>query len=114
MRITPEGEDVAIGNQIVIQFDRPVVPIGVMERNDAEIPVKISPELKCQWRWINTSALACNLDEKEQFKIATTYNVVVSPRIKSADGKTISETFNHQFTTIRPDVEYAWLDTRVS
>jgi len=114
LRITPEGEDVAIGNQIVIQFDRPVVPIGVMERNDAEIPVKISPELKCQWRWINTSALACNLDEKEQFKIATTYNVVVSPGIKSADGKTISETFNHQFTTIRPDVEYAWLDQWLS
>lgn len=114
LRITPEGENVVAGNQIVIQFDRPVVPIGVMERNAAEIPVKISPDLKCQWRWINTSALACNLDQKEQLKNATTYNVVVNPGIKSIDGKTISRVFSHQFTTIRPDVQYAFLDQWLS
>lgn len=32
LRVTPEGGDVQPGRQIVFQFDRPVVPIGRMER----------------------------------------------------------------------------------
>lgn len=65
LRVTPEGEeDVQAGRQIVIQFNRPVVPIGRMERDNSEIPVVIEPSLQCQWRWLNTSALSCNLDEK--------------------------------------------------
>ena len=48
LRITPEGNDVATGSQIVIQFNRPVVPIGAMERDAKDIPVKITPSLECQ------------------------------------------------------------------
>ncbi|MBN1379143.1 MAG: hypothetical protein JXA04_07885 [Gammaproteobacteria bacterium] len=38
LRITPEGNDVPAGRQIVIRFNRPVVAIGRMERNANEIP----------------------------------------------------------------------------
>src|SRR5262249_35709834 len=58
IRITPGGDDVSAGKQIVIQFNRPVVPVGRMERSAAEIPVIATPALNCEWRWINNSALA--------------------------------------------------------
>ena len=65
-RITPDGEDVASERQIVVQFSRPVVPVGRMERRDDEVPIQISPAIACQWRWLNTSALACQLGEKDR------------------------------------------------
>jgi uncharacterized protein YfaS (alpha-2-macroglobulin family) len=108
LRVTPEGADVPVGRQIVIQFNRPVVPIGSMERASTEIPVEIEPKLECQWRWLNTSALSCNLDEKNELKAATSYRMMVNQGIKAEDGETIKEAFHHQFTTERPDVSYAW------
>lgn len=108
LRVTPEGVDVPVGRQIVIQFNRPVVAIGTMERTSAEIPVDIEPKLACEWRWLNTSALSCNLDEKNELKAATSYTLVIKPGITAEDGQTIKEAFHHQFTTERPDVRYAW------
>ena len=55
LRITPTGEDVPAGRQVVFQFDRPVVPIGRMERDARDIPIAITPALACEWRWLNTS-----------------------------------------------------------
>ena len=57
LRITPSGEDVPPGREIVFQFDRPVVPLGRMERDPSEIPITITPPLECQWRWLNTVCL---------------------------------------------------------
>ncbi len=82
-RITPEGEDVPAERQIVIQFNRPVVPIGRMERNPDEIPIEISPALNCQWRWLNTSALSCNLDEQSMMGKATGYVIKIEPGRRS-------------------------------
>lgn len=106
LRITPDGEDVAAGRQIVVQFNRPVVPIGAMDRASTEIPVEIAPKLNCQWRWLNTSALACNLAEKEAMQLATRYRLIMKPGIKAEDGGTIAEPFAHEFVTERPDIDY--------
>ncbi len=106
IRVTPDGEDVPAGKQVVIQFNRPVVPIGKMERDSAEIPVIIYPALPCEWRWINTSALACNLPDKEPLTEATHYTVDIKPGIKAEDGATIANTYRHSFITTRPDIRY--------
>ncbi len=110
-RITPDGRDVPAGRQIVIQFNRPVVPLGRMERKDEEIPIEITPDCNCEWRWINTSALACQLGEKDTLKQATKYKVTVNPGIKAEDGTTISERYDHQFITERPKIRHAWFYT---
>ena len=107
-RVTPEGDDVPAGRQLVFQFNRPVVPIGKMERSDSEIPIEITPKLECQWRWINTSALACQLDDKNALKEATKYSVTVNPGIEAEDAQTITEAYKHSFTTQRPQVRYTW------
>ncbi|OGT91711.1 MAG: hypothetical protein A2514_05460 [Gammaproteobacteria bacterium RIFOXYD12_FULL_61_37] len=104
-RITPEGEDVQPGNQIVIEFNRPVVAIGRMDRTAEEIPVTLSPALVCQWRWISTRTLACNLDDKNGMRPSTQYQMRVQPGIKTLDGVTIAEPVEHRFITSRPKVE---------
>jgi hypothetical protein len=71
LSITPRGPEVPPGRQIVIQFDRKVVPVGRMERTAAEIPVGIEPPLACEWRWLDTSSLACQLQETDAFHPAT-------------------------------------------
>ncbi len=106
-RMTPSDENVPVGRQIVLQFNHPVVPLGRMERDEKELPITITPKLDCQWRWLNTSALACNLDEKNQFLPATTYQVTVKPGILDEQGNTLSEAATFSFTTIRPAVSYS-------
>ncbi len=102
-RVTPDGEDVLAGNQVVFQFNRPVVPVGRMERDASEIPVDITPALK----WMNTSALACQLDDENRLRKATKYTVTMRPGIQAEDGTTISEAHTHTFITQRPHVRYA-------
>jgi len=108
VRIAPSGQDVPPGRQIVFQFDRAVVPLGRMARSAAEIPIAISPAPGCQWRWLNTGALACQLDEKSALRPATRYQIVVNPGIQSEDGATLAQAVRHVFTTERPAVRHAW------
>ena len=103
-RITPKGEDVDKREQIVFQFNRPVVPIGKMDRDAGDIPIEITPQAKCQWRWLNRSALACNLDEKDYLFLATHYKINVKPGIKDENGVTIDAPVQHEFITARPRV----------
>lgn len=106
-RITPSGEDVPAERQIVIEFDRPVVPLGRMERTAAEIPVEIEPKLNCEWRWLNESALACELREADALKASTRYRMTVNPGIKAEDGTTLAGPFRHEFVTMRVALDRA-------
>ncbi|WP_321532794.1 alpha-2-macroglobulin family protein [uncultured Desulfuromonas sp.] len=106
LRVTPKGNDVPAGQQLVFQFDRPVVPIGRMERQSSEIPVTITPQLACEWRWLNTSALACQLTEANKMKPATRYEVVMRPGLRTENGAGLKSTIHHSFITSRPQVTY--------
>ncbi len=107
LRITPQGEDVPAGNQIVIQFDRPVVSVGRMDRTAAELGITTEPALNCQWRWINTATLACNLDAKDALVESTRYKVSIKPdMITAEDGAKLSAAKTHEFVTLRPDSSY--------
>ena len=81
LAVNPGGEEVPPARQLVLRFNRPVVPVGRMERDAAEIPVTIEPPLACEWRWLDTSSLACQLGEKESMRPATRYTVTVEPGI---------------------------------
>lgn len=106
VRVTPSGEDVPAERQIVITFNRAVVPLGKMERSKEDVPVTITPAVECEWRWINTTSLACQLGEKTRLIQATKYDIVVNPGIKAEDGATIGEIYKDSFITQRPDVSY--------
>ncbi|HEY3517403.1 MAG TPA: MG2 domain-containing protein, partial [Gammaproteobacteria bacterium] len=104
--ITPSGTNVPAGRQLVLQFNRPVVPIGRMDRTAGEIPIETTPPLACQWRWLDTSALACQLADGDELTLATRYTVVVNEGIAAEDGATTSGVMRHEFTTERPRVSY--------
>ncbi len=106
LRITPKGDNVPAGRQIVIQFDQPVVPLGRMSRDASEIPIDIEPELNCEWRWINTSALACQLREEDKMLNATRYQVQVNKGITTEHNVGLEKLLLHTFTTARPRVTY--------
>lgn len=110
-RVTPTGDDVAQRDQIVIEFNRAVVPLGRMDRKADEIPVVITPAAKCQWRWLTTNTLACQLNDKEQLKSATHYVVTINPGIKAEDGGMLKAPVTHQFVTTRPNISDVWLST---
>ncbi len=106
-RITPSGADIPPGRQIVFEFDHPVVPLGRMERNPSEIPISFEPALSCQWRWLNSSNLACQLDEQHAMAPSTRYNITVRPEFKSEEGAVLAEPVTHSFITQRPKTSFA-------
>jgi len=107
LRVTPQGRDVPTGRQIVFQFNRAVVSIGKMDHEQENIPVSIRTALGCKWRWLNTSALACQLRESGAMKRATTYNVVMTPGVRTEDGATIGAAVERSYTTTRPRITYS-------
>jgi uncharacterized protein YfaS (alpha-2-macroglobulin family) len=112
-RITPAGNNVpAVGSaarEIVIQFNRPVVPVGQMARTASELPITITPPLNCEWRWLNTSALGCQLSQRDAMKPSTIYKIVVSPGITAEDGETTAKPYTSVFTTERATLRYGAL-----
>ena len=111
VRITPAGTDVPPGRQIVFEFNRAVVAVGRMERDAAEVPITISPETDCRWRWLNIRALACELDETAVLKPATRYDIAVNPGIQAEDGVLFAKSMRHSFITERPGVRHTWFKT---
>ncbi|WP_293368286.1 alpha-2-macroglobulin family protein [Nevskia sp.] len=111
LRITPDGVDVEPSSQqIVLSFDRSVVPLGRMERRAEEVPVTITPALPCDWRWLDPQNLACNLPEEAALTAATAYVVTVKPALESVDGAKLARGTTHRFVTARPSLRYATVD----
>lgn len=106
IRFTPDGENVPAGRQLAFTFNRPVVPLGRMERTADEIPVTIEPALDCEWRWKDPSTLLCQLGDGKETILSTKYTVTMQPGIAAEDGAQIAVPFAASFTTQRADVRY--------
>lgn len=105
--VTPSGSNVPPGRQIVLQFNRAVVPIGRMARDADELPISIEPALACDWRWIDTSALACQLADGDAFRPATRYTLAIGGGFAADDGATLGEDLRRSFETERPRTNFA-------
>ncbi len=111
LRVSPAGDEVPVGQQIVIQFDRPVVPLGRMERASDEVPVRVTPDPGCEWRWLDPSALSCRLTEDSSLLPATEYRVTVVGPVTALDGARMETSLEQRFTTILPAASTASFDT---
>ena len=107
VRVVPQGKGVKNADKIVFEFNQPVVPLGEMERTADQIPVKIKPSLKCQWRWLNQTSLACILSEKDGMKPATSYKITMKPELTALSGAKMKETQKYEIETIRPEINAA-------
>src|SRR5579872_1874392 len=126
LRITPSGRVESAQRQVVIQFDRPMIVLGAAPPKLDKVPVSIEPTLDCNWHWVNTSTLACELGEHgskphtpgyhrfgyqvEQggFAPATDYKVTVRSGIKAVDGSSLEKDVAEEFSTERPRVQYSY------
>lgn len=103
--VTPTGDDVLPGRQVVVQFDRAMVALGVMAREADEVPVTVEPDPGCEWRWLDPSSLACHLGEDQPLRPATRYRLRVSGDAEALDGSQLDEAVEHTWLTRRPKVE---------
>ncbi|MCX7069769.1 MAG: MG2 domain-containing protein [Gammaproteobacteria bacterium] len=111
LRITPAGEEVEPSSQqIVLSFDRAVVPLGRMARSADEVPVTITPALPCEWRWLDPQNLACNLPDDAALTAATRYQIDVAASLQTEDGARLTRAVSHTFSTARPALRYATID----
>ncbi|MDM4770115.1 alpha-2-macroglobulin [Solimonas sp. SE-A11] len=107
LRVTPAGDDVQDTRQIVIAFDRAVVPLGRMERDPAEVPVTISPAIRCDWRWLDPATLACNILSDEKLRLASRYEIDIRPEFVTEQGEKLERGQTVRFTTERPILRYS-------
>jgi hypothetical protein len=105
-RIVPSGEDVPSTRQIVLEFNRAVAPIGRMARTVDEIPFTVEPPLACECRWLNTSALACQLGDGEGTSSAARYALKLKPGVTALEGQTVELDQGHNFVVQRPDIRW--------
>lgn len=83
--------------------------VGPDERRADEVAVQIEPALPCHWRWLNVSALACQLDADQALLPATRYRVTVAAGFAAADGARLARQVVHEFVTERPRLEQAYV-----
>lgn len=113
VEVLPALNDVSDVRQISIRFNYPIVEgkdIGVQL---SAVPIKISPNTECSWRWIDEYTMVCNLGKS--LNHATEYEISVSPLFESLDKKyKMSAAFIHKFITLRPKVTYSWVENWLS
>ena len=107
--VTPGGDGVPPGQEIVVQFDRDMVPLGRMDWPDVSPPpVTVTPALPCEWRWLDTERLACRLPGEERFRPATRYRVSIGTQLTALDGTRLAHARTATFTTATPRVRFAF------
>ncbi|MDD3762027.1 MAG: alpha-2-macroglobulin family protein [Nevskiales bacterium] len=105
--VTPAGTDVPAGGQISISFSQAMVPLGRMVRDADAVPVRISPDPGCQWRWLDPAVLTCELPPGRTLQPATAYAVEVPAGLRALSGDALQRRVEHRFVTERPRVRYA-------
>ena len=107
--IKPNGAEQTEVTQIVIVFNKKMVPLGDMEKSAQGLPIHIAPEPGCHWRWLNTTTLGCWLDKELPY--STDYRVTVGAGMKALDGTTLGGDHVVEFATetlkkVRSAVEF--------
>ena len=97
-----DAQDVGTNGQIVIIFNRPVVPLtGAADQSKLPQPLSLDPPVEGQGKWLNTSVYA--FQPKLGLAGAQTYKATVSD-ITGISGETLAAPYTFRFTTAAPAV----------
>jgi alpha-2-macroglobulin len=104
LRGVPEGNQVpALGRQIVVTFDRPVAALSDTSVPTTPSPVRVSPQMPCQWHWLDPRSVACEL-ATGALAPATRYTVTVASGLRAEDGTVLESEYRWSFATERPAI----------
>ena len=95
--VKPSGPEQTEVTQIVIVFNKKMVPLGDMEKSAQNLPVKIEPAPNCHWRWMNTTTLGCWLNTELPY--STSYRVTVGAGMNALDGTLLGTEYTSEFST---------------
>jgi len=89
--------------QIVVVFDRPMVPLGALPEGAGSGPLALDPAVAGKYRWLGTTRIAFIPDQ--QLPLATAFSASVPAGVKALDGTELAEDYYWTFTTLRPDID---------
>ncbi len=105
---TPDSANTPTDAEIIIVFDRPIVPLAQVQGDDAQgftsWPVTITPQVKGTWKWLGTTTARFIPDQPLDH--ATTYTIHVPSGIKLVGEQYTEEDFSWNFHTIRPSITH--------
>lgn len=95
---------VASNAVITVIFNRPVVPLIIVEERDKlPAPLTITPEISGKGEWVSTSVYAFHADKP--LKGSTTYAVTIQAGLADAANESqLAQDYTWQFSTIAPSI----------
>ena len=99
LMVKPQTEDVPDIRQISITFNKPMVPLGDYKESAKNLPITVSPEIPCQWRWLNRMSLSCYLDQP--LPPSNAYTLRIESGLRAYDQTTLESPKEYKFSTRR-------------
>ena len=101
LRYTPEG-DIGLAPFLNVTFNQPMVPLtDLTSLTEAEVPVKLTPDLPGTWQWISPQTLRFEFDSAavDRLPMATEFVAEIPAGTTSAAGNALVETVRWTFST---------------
>ena len=100
------AQDVQAGSTITVLFNRPVVPLAVVEQQgNAPQPLAFEPAIAGSGEWLSTAIYVFH--PSEQLPGGTAYTGRVDATLKDVDGNPLQSAYTWRFTTAPPQVVFA-------
>lgn len=107
LNVTPLGSGVSTSlGRITIEFNKPMVALGGLLQEFEEIPIEITPSVRCSWRSFDANEFTCYLDD--DLEEETTYTIRVLQTAESLDGSMLGQRAEYSFKTALLSVESRW------
>jgi uncharacterized protein YfaS (alpha-2-macroglobulin family) len=107
----PDSEDLDPDTSVTVVFNRPVVPLTAITRQDElPNPLTFTPPLRGQGEWLNTSIYLFR--PVQGLMPSTRYKARVAAGLTDTTGGLLAEDVTWEFTTLRPAVLETWPPNR--
>jgi uncharacterized protein YfaS (alpha-2-macroglobulin family) len=99
----PDTSGVETNSVITVMFNRPVVPLGIVEEAETlPDPLRLEPSVPGQGEWLNTSIY--QFKPSEPLAGGITYTATVGAGLEDQLGAALDEDYTWQFTTLLPSI----------
>ena len=95
LMVSPSTTSVADVQQLSVTFNKPVVPLGDYEKLAKDFQFSVVPKVACQWRWLNSSTIACQLNTP--LPPSTSYKIIVPAGTEPVADKAVPGIVTSQF-----------------